>query len=38
VRVTLSRSYGHRPFDVLQLVLYHDLGALPEPELTHRFC
>ena len=38
VRVTLSRSYGHRSFEVLQLVLYHNLGALPEPEFTHRFC
>jgi len=38
VRVTLSRSYGHRSFEVLQLVLYHNLGTLPEPELTHRFC
>ena len=37
-RVTLSRSYGHRSFAILQLVLYHNLGALPEPELTHRFC
>jgi transposase len=37
-RVALSRSYGHRSFEILQLVLYHNLGALPEPELTHRFC
>lgn len=38
VRVTLSRSYGHRSFEILQLVLYHNLGHLPEPESTHRFC
>jgi transposase len=37
-RVALARSYGHRSFQVLQLVLYHTLGDLPEPQLTHTFC
>lgn len=36
--VTLARSYGHRSFKVLQLVLYHNLGALPEPPQAHKFC
>ena len=36
-RVALCRSYGHRSFEVLQLVLYHNLGDLPEPEFIHRF-
>jgi hypothetical protein len=27
------RSYGHRSFEVLKLVLYHNLGNLPEPLL-----
>lgn len=36
-RIALCRSYGHRSFEILQLVLYHNLGDLPEPELTHRF-
>jgi transposase len=31
------RSYGFREFDTLQLVLYHILGKLPEPEFTHKF-
>ncbi len=37
-RANLARSYGHRTFDVLQTVLYHNLGHLPEPPITHRFC
>jgi len=37
-RIALCRSYGHRSFEVLQLVLYHNLGDLPEPESTHKFC
>jgi transposase len=36
-RVSLARSYGHRSFDVLQLVMYHNLGALPIPPTTHKF-
>ena len=38
VRVVTRRSYGFRRFPVLQTALYHALGQLPEPELTHRFC
>lgn len=38
VRVALSRSYGHRSFEILQLVLYHNLGDLHEPQFAHRFC
>ena len=36
-KVTLRRSYGFRTFRVLELALYHTLGKLPEPELTHEF-
>lgn len=36
-RVTVRRSYGFRSFRVLELALYHSLGKLPEPELTHEF-
>ncbi len=38
VRVITRRSYGFRSFHVLETVLYHTLGKLPEPELTHKFC
>jgi len=32
------RAYGLRSFDALQTALYHNLGCLPEPKTTHRFC
>ena len=37
-RVSLARSFGHRSFVVLKLVLYHNLGDLPEPPCSHKFC
>jgi transposase len=37
-RVVTRRAYGFRIFPVLETALYHTLGKLPEPELTHRFC
>jgi len=36
-KVTMRRSYGFRTFRVTELALYHALGKLPEPELTHEF-
>jgi hypothetical protein len=36
-KVTMRKSYGFRTFRVLELALYHSLGKLPEPELTHKF-
>jgi transposase len=36
-KVTMRKSYGFRTFKVTELALYHTLGKLPEPELTHRF-
>lgn len=36
-KVTMRKSYGFRTFRVLELALYHSLGKLPEPELTHTF-
>ncbi len=36
-KLTMRKSYGFRQFDTLQIALYHQLGALPEPELTHKF-
>ena len=37
VKVTMRKSYGFRTFRITELALYHVLGKLPEPELTHRF-
>jgi transposase len=36
-KVTMRRSYGFRTFRITELALYHTLGKLPEPELTHEF-
>jgi transposase len=36
-KVTMRKSYGFRTFRILELALYHSLGKLPEPALTHEF-
>ena len=36
-KVTTRRSYGFRTFRITELALYHTLGKLPEPLLTHEF-
>lgn len=38
IRVVTRRSYGLRTYRVMELSLYHNLGCLPEPPATHRFC
>jgi transposase len=37
-RVTTRTAYGFRTYRVLEIALYHTLGALPEPDTAHRFC
>jgi transposase len=37
VKLTFRRSYGFRTDKAREIALYHALGKLPEPELTHRF-
>jgi transposase len=36
-KVTMRKAYGFRTFGITEIALYHALGKLPEPELTHRF-
>ena len=36
-KLTTRKSYGFKSFKTLELALYHNLGALPEPEATHKF-
>ncbi len=36
-KVTMRRAYRFRTFEMLELALYHELGKLPEPKLTHCF-
>ncbi len=38
VKVTTRRAYGFRSYRAIKLALFHNLGDLPEPEFTHRFC
>ena len=38
IRVVTRRSYGLRTYKAMEIALYHNLGRLPEPEITHRFC
>jgi transposase len=38
VKLTTRKAYGFRTFDAVKTALYHNLGSLPEPEFTHRFC
>jgi len=37
-KLTLRKAYGFRTFRAMEIALYHTLGALPEPQVTHRFC
>ena len=36
-KVTMRKSYGFRTFHITEIALYHALGKLPEPKLTHDF-
>lgn len=38
VKLTMRKSYGFRTYEGVKVALYHRLGHLPEPEMTHRFC
>ena len=37
-KLTTQKAYGFRTYRCLEITLYHTLGHLPEPEVTHRFC
>jgi transposase len=37
-KLTTRKAFGFRTYHALEIALYHTLGALPEPQLTHRFC
>lgn len=37
-KLTTRKAYAFRTFRAIEIALYHSLGALPEPEPTHRFC
>lgn len=37
LKLNTRKSYGFRTFRATEIMLYHTLGELPEPECTHRF-
>lgn len=36
-KVVTRKAYGFREFSCIEIALYHQLGKLPEPPMTHRF-
>jgi transposase len=38
VKLVTRESYGFRTAKFAKLALLHNLGHLPEPKRTHRFC
>ena len=37
-KLAIRKAYGFKSLKCLQIALYHQLGKLKEPPLTHRFC
>lgn len=37
INLITRKAYGYRNYEVLKIALFHTLGHVPEPELTHRF-
>ena len=37
VKLTVRKSYGFRTLKCTEIALYHTLGKLPEPPITHKF-
>ncbi len=36
-KLTTRKAYGFRELKTMEIALYHNLGNLPEPKVTHRF-
>ncbi len=37
-KLTLRKAYGFRELGTVEIALYHALGRLTQPKLTHEFC
>jgi len=37
-KLAMRKAYGFKEFETIQIALFHQLGQLPEPKSTHRFC
>ena len=38
VKLALRKARGFKTYKIAEIALYHELGRLPEPVFTHRFC
>ncbi len=36
-KLTIRKAYGFRTYHAAEIALYHTLGALPEPDVAHKF-
>lgn len=37
-KIATRKAYGFKALSCLQIAMYHQLGKLEEPPMTHRFC
>ncbi len=37
-KLAMKKAYGFKSYKTVEIALYHQLGKLPEPNQTHRFC
>ncbi|MEO1994541.1 MAG: ISL3 family transposase [Planctomycetaceae bacterium] len=37
-KLAIRKAYGFKSYETIEIALYHRLGKLPEPDLTHGFC
>jgi len=37
-KLTMRKAYGFKEYETVKTALYHQLGNLPEPKITHKFC
>jgi len=37
-KLALKKAYGFKSYETIEIALYHQLGQLPEPPQTHKFC
>lgn len=37
-KLAMKKAYGFKSYETIEIALYHQLGKLPEPDQTHRFC
>jgi len=38
LKLTVRKAFGLRTFKATEIALYHAMGDLPDPPMTHRFC